>query len=231
MCVKNNTHVARTSRSRMSTTWNLYCCLVPQCEALHTCCSAFPITTKWCFEQDVMVVPDATFTKKTCSGCGSLQKPADAVATFRLALHWKCGFRMANTWRWPEMNMYLDLNLVTFQYIDGFGCYHFCLKQIWIGIDDFLLNFGTFGPILWLQITVTFGSVLWLQVNTGLKPPTRWEPFVAGTMLRRSQSTKGVEPMILSIIAVEITHLTRFALLLLLRILSYMRRNHVATWA
>jgi len=46
------------------------------------------------------------------------------------------------------MNMYLDLNLVTFQYIDGFGCYHFCLKQIWIGIDDFLLNFGTFGPIL-----------------------------------------------------------------------------------
>jgi len=25
--------------------------------------------------------------------------------------------------------MYLDLNLVTFQYIDGFGCYHYCLNR------------------------------------------------------------------------------------------------------
>ena len=32
MCVKNNTHVARTRRNKMSTTWDLYCCLVPQCE-------------------------------------------------------------------------------------------------------------------------------------------------------------------------------------------------------
>ena len=23
---------------------------------------------------------------------------------------------------------YLDLNLATFQHIDGFGCYHFCLN-------------------------------------------------------------------------------------------------------
>jgi len=34
MCVKNNTHVARTSRCKMSTTWDLYCCLVRQWEAL-----------------------------------------------------------------------------------------------------------------------------------------------------------------------------------------------------
>jgi len=40
------------------------------------------------------------------------------------------------------------------------------LKQIWIGIDYFLLNFfATFGSILGLQIIVTFGSVLGLQVK------------------------------------------------------------------
>ena len=64
-----------------------------------------------------------------------------------------------------------------------------------------------------------------------MQPPTRWEPFVAGTMLRRPEPTKEtVEPMILSIIAITITHLTRFTLLLLLRIQRYMWRNHVATW-
>jgi len=47
-----------------------------------------------------------------------------------------------------------------------------------------------------LQITATFGSVLGLQVtaglqvNSGLKLPTRWEPVVAGTMLRRPEPTK-----------------------------------------
>jgi len=115
----------------------------------------------------------------------------------------------------------------------------FLLKQIWIGSDHFLLNFfTTFSLVLGLQITVTFGSVLGLQVtlgtqvNSGLQPPTRWEPFVAATMLRRPEPTKEtVEPMILSIKAIEIRHLTRFALLLLLRILRYMCRNHVATWA
>jgi len=63
MCVKNKTHVAQTSRNKMSTTWNLYCCLVPQCEALRTCCSAFPITTKWFFDQDVKVAPGTTHKK------------------------------------------------------------------------------------------------------------------------------------------------------------------------
>ena len=56
MCVKNNTHVSRTSRNKMSTTTDLYCCLLPQCEALRCCCSDFPITKngaltrmwRWC---------------------------------------------------------------------------------------------------------------------------------------------------------------------------------------
>ena len=32
---------------------DLYCCLLPQCEALRTCLSGFPIATKWCCDQDV----------------------------------------------------------------------------------------------------------------------------------------------------------------------------------
>jgi len=51
-------------------------------------------------------------------------------------------------------------------------------------------------------------------------------------MLRRPEPTKErIEPTILSTLAIEITHLTRFALLLLLRILRFMWRNHVPTWA
>jgi len=93
----------------------------------------------------------------------------------------------------------------------------FLLEQIWIGIDYFLLNFiATFGSVLGLQI---FAGP---QVNSGLQPPTRWDPFVAGTMLRRPEPIKEtVEPMILSIIAIEIKHSTRFTLLLLLRIQRY----------
>jgi len=99
----------------------------------------------------------------------------------------------------------------------------FLLEQIGIGIDFFLFNFiATFGSVLGLQVTAV------PQVNSGLQPPTRWEPFVVGTMPCRPEPTKEtVEPTILSIIA--ITHLTRFYFLLLLRIQRYMRRNHVAT--
>ena len=54
----------------------------------------------------------------------------------------------------------------------------FLLEQIWIGIEYFLLNFiANFASVLGLQVTA--GP----QVNCGL-PPTRWETFVAGTMLR-----------------------------------------------
>ena len=45
MCGKNNTHiyVARTSNNRVISSGD--CCLVPQCEALRTCRSGFPIAT------------------------------------------------------------------------------------------------------------------------------------------------------------------------------------------
>jgi len=89
---RTSTHiyVSRTSRNRMSTTWDLSCCLLPQCEALHTCCSVFPMITKWCFDEDVKVVPGATFTKRMCDSCGSLQKGGYVVATSQLMLRWKC---------------------------------------------------------------------------------------------------------------------------------------------
>jgi len=163
-------------------------------------------------------------------------------ATSRLALHWKCGFRMPITYT----KMTRDEHVLGFKSCD-ISIYLWIwmlsnlLKQIWIAIDCFLLNFfATFVSILRLQITATFGSVLrlqvtgGLQVNNGQKPLTRCEPFVTGTMLRRPEPTKKrVEPTILSIIAIEIRHLTRFALLLLLQILHCMWRNHVATraWA
>jgi len=43
-------YVSQMNRNRMSTMWDLYCCLLPQCEALHTCRLGFPIATKWCFD-------------------------------------------------------------------------------------------------------------------------------------------------------------------------------------
>ena len=34
--------------NRMISSGKLYCCLLPQCEALRTCRSGFPIAAKWC---------------------------------------------------------------------------------------------------------------------------------------------------------------------------------------
>jgi len=53
----NNTHMALSNRNEMITTRDLHYCLVQQWESLRTCCSAFPITTNWCFDQDLKMVP------------------------------------------------------------------------------------------------------------------------------------------------------------------------------
>ena len=47
MCVKNNTimYVERTSNNRVISLGDLYCCLLPRCEALRTCRSGFLIAT------------------------------------------------------------------------------------------------------------------------------------------------------------------------------------------
>ena len=39
--------VARTSNNGVIVAHDLYCCLLPQCEALRICRSGFPIATKW----------------------------------------------------------------------------------------------------------------------------------------------------------------------------------------
>ena len=47
MCVKNNTIICveRASNSKRDCEHDLYCCLLPRCEALRTCRSGFPIAT------------------------------------------------------------------------------------------------------------------------------------------------------------------------------------------
>jgi len=48
------------------------------------------------------------------------------------------------------MNMYLDLNLAKFQYIDGFGCYYFCLNRLGLELIIFLWTSS--------QLSVHFGT-------------------------------------------------------------------------
>ena len=64
MCAKNeNIYTWREQAMiREIATHNLYCCLLPWCEALRTCRSRFPIATKWCCDQDAEVVPSSAFT-------------------------------------------------------------------------------------------------------------------------------------------------------------------------
>ena len=47
MCSRSNTHiqVARTRNNRVIAARDLYCCLLPQCEALRICCSRFAIAS------------------------------------------------------------------------------------------------------------------------------------------------------------------------------------------
>jgi len=92
MYAKNNTiiYVARASNSKNDWERVHYFCLLPQCEALHTCSSGFPIATKWYFDPDVEVVLSSAFTQRTCDLCGSLEKGVDVVATCPVALRWLC---------------------------------------------------------------------------------------------------------------------------------------------
>ena len=88
MCAKNKNIYAWREQAiiREIAMHDLYCCLLPWCEALRTCCSGFPIASKWCCDQDVKVVPSSAFTQKMHDRCGSLQKGGDVVATSLLVL-------------------------------------------------------------------------------------------------------------------------------------------------
>ena len=87
---QNYINVVRTSNNRVTSSGDLYCCSLPQCKALRTCRSGFPIATKWCCDQDVECVPGLAFAQRTCDRCGSSKKGGDVIATSPLALRWMC---------------------------------------------------------------------------------------------------------------------------------------------
>ena len=82
--------VEGASNSKRDCEHDLYCCLLPRCEALRICRSGFPIATKWCCDQGVKVVPRSAFTQRRRDRCGSLQKGGDVVATSSVVLRWLC---------------------------------------------------------------------------------------------------------------------------------------------
>ena len=93
-------YVARTSNNRVFMACELYCCLLPQCEALRSCRSVFPIARKWCCDMDVKVVRSSAFTQRTCDRCGSLWKGGDVVAASPVVLRWMCASpRTGCAWR------------------------------------------------------------------------------------------------------------------------------------
>jgi len=66
MCVKNNTiiYVARASNSKRECEQDLYCCLLPRCEALRTCPSGFPIAALYKFAYVQYMLP---FLRTVCT--------------------------------------------------------------------------------------------------------------------------------------------------------------------
>jgi len=48
-----------------------------------------------------------------------------------------------------ENELYLDLNLVTFQYIDGFGCYNFCLNRFELELIIFFKTLSQLSVQFW----------------------------------------------------------------------------------
>jgi len=192
----NNTHVARTSRNKVSTTWDLNCCLVPQCEGCALAALPFQSQQRGAWTR-MWRLCQVQPSKKDHVICAVYWKNQESCCNLSVGVALKVCFPHAQ-----YMKMTRDEHVLGFKSYD-ISIYWlilkltFLFKQYWFGIDDFLTNFfATFVLVLGLQITVTFGSVLGLQVtvgqqvNTGLQPPTRWEPFVVGTTLCRPEPTK-----------------------------------------
>jgi len=83
--------------------------------------------------------------------CHSVKLCALAVRGFLITTQviYFLAFRMPNTWKWPKMNMYVDLNLARFQYIDGFGCYHFCLNRFGLELNIFFWTLSQISLQFW----------------------------------------------------------------------------------
>jgi len=55
---QHHMYVVRTSNNRVISSGELYCCLLPQCEALRTCLSGFPLQQHhWLYQIFESVVP------------------------------------------------------------------------------------------------------------------------------------------------------------------------------
>ena len=109
-------YVTWTSNNGVISSGDLYYCLLPQCEALHTCRSSFLIKTQEIF--------------------------------FLL-------FHSPNT-----CNIYLDLNLATFQYIDGFWCFFFA----WTDFDwnwQFFWTLSQLSVQFWDYLFITEYTLIW----------------------------------------------------------------------
>ena len=180
----NKTRVARTNRNKINTTWDPYSCLCYSVKAYALAALPFQsqqsgaLTSmwRWCQiqpSQNERAIDAVCWKNEEC--CCNLSVGVALKVWFSHAQHMK---------------------MTRYEHLLGFKPYDtsiywliwklwFLFKHNWFPIDDFLLNFfATFGSVLGLQVTVR------LQVNTGLQPPTRWEPFVAGTMLCRPEPTK-----------------------------------------
>jgi len=113
MYVKNNTdiYVSQTSKNRMSTTWDLYCCLLPVWSFAY-----FPPGLS--NHNKVVLWPGCegaarcNLHKRMCDRCSSLQKGGDVVATSQLMLRWKwdspqmgCAQRATHKYIWREQTI------------------------------------------------------------------------------------------------------------------------------
>ena len=139
MCVMINTCVARTSRNKISKTWDICCCLVPQCEGLCTCRSAFQVTTKWCFDQDVKMVPGSLQPSQKERAIGAVcWKNEGCCCNLSVGVALKVWFSHAQYMKMTRDEHVLGWNLTTFQYIDWFGSYHICLNRICLELMIFV---------------------------------------------------------------------------------------------
>ena len=88
ICAKNNTknYGAWRSNHRVIMACDLYCRLLPQCEALRTCHSDFPIATKWCCDRMWMSCQAQPSQKERVIGAVRCKKEVMLLQP----LHWCC---------------------------------------------------------------------------------------------------------------------------------------------
>jgi len=130
-------------------TWHLYCCVVPQCEALRTCCLPFQsqqsgaLTRMWRWCQ---VQPSHKER-----AIGTVHCKNEMLLHSSVAVALKCCFRMPIS---QSMKMTRDEHVLGFKSCDisiywWIWMLSFLLKEIWIGIDYFLWTTSQLSVQFW----------------------------------------------------------------------------------